>query len=92
MHAVCASLPGVIDRTDMLRLKNWWACDISGNTKVRNGRLRNWQTAELADRGTGRPPEPQEPAEPYRNREISRFPKLRALRNVRAFCIIQTFQ
>ena len=35
--------------------------------------------------------EPPEPAEPYRNREISRFPKLRTLGNVVAFCIVQTF-
>ena len=41
-----------------------------------------------ADRGTCRPPEP---AQPRRNREISRLPKIRALRNVVAFSIIQTF-
>ena len=44
-----------------------------------------WGTA---DYGTCRPPEP---AEPHRNREISRLPKLRALGNAVAFSVIQTF-
>ena len=46
--------------------------------------IRFWKqyTQGTADRGTCRAPEP---AEPYRNREISRLPKLRALGNVEVF-------
>ena len=43
-----------------------------------------WGTADC---GTCRPPEP---AEPHRNREISRLPKLRALGSAVAFSVIQT--